>query len=267
MRRTLALAAALVLIGCEPSAPTSPTPGLAPPTFAVSGRVADTLVRRLAGARVEVIAGPLAGTAVTTDDNGEFTFSTPLAISTEIRASKPGYRDATRSVFWAPGNSTRLEFLLGSSAPTVDLTGEYEITFTADPACGQLPDIARKRTYSATVSGLISLSGAGFGGSDGTGPWNSIYVQQFGDEARFSMYYPPIWEVISNAPSPNPDRDYSSVVISGEALGTVSREYSQIPLSAAFSYCPSAILGDEPKCAVDVVTCQSARHQMTLTRR
>jgi Carboxypeptidase regulatory-like domain len=273
MRRTLALCATLVLTGCGGRAPTGPTPGPppAPLTLSVSGWVNDTVSRRVPGARVHVMNGPQAGTAVITDDNGEFTFETPLPILTQLRASKPGYRDDTRSVS-GQGNSARLGFQLGSTNPPIDLTGQYEITFTADSACDALPEIARTRTYSANVtSTLISLSGALFGAFGDSLPWNSIYFQQFEDMARFSMYDPPILEVIPNAPPPNPPPNPSNgdsyVVIYGEASGTVSREHSQLPLLGSFEYCPNVKYGANRQCAVDTVTCRSAQHQMTMTRR
>jgi hypothetical protein len=274
MRRTLALSAALVLTGCGGRGPAGPTPGTTPPqvTLSVSGWVNDTVSRRVPGARVQVMNGPQAGTAVITDDNGEFTLETPLPILTQLRASKPGYRDDTRSVS-GQGNSARLGFQLGSTNPPIDLTGQYEITFTADSACDALPEIARTRTYSANgISTLISLSGALFGAFGDSLPWNSISFQQFEDVARFSMYDPPILEVIPNAPPPYPPPPYPRpgdgyVSIYGEASGTVSRERSQVPLLGAFEYCPKVEWGAFRQCAVDVITCRSALHQMTMTRR
>lgn len=275
MRATLALSAALVLTGCGGRPPAGPTPGPTPPavTVLVSGRVNDTVSRPVPGARVEVMRGAQAGTAVITNDNGEFTFETPLAIQTQLRASKPGYRDDTKVVVLEQGSSARLGFVLGSANPQVDLTGQYEITFTADAACDALPEIVRTRTYSAHVtSTIISLSGAVFGAFGDSLPWNSISLQQFEDVARFSMYDVPILEVIPNAQDPHPAPFYprngdSYVSISGEAGGTVGREHSQVPLFGSFEYCPKVESGASRQCAVDTVTCRSAQHQMTMTRR
>jgi carboxypeptidase family protein len=281
MRAILALFAALVLIGCGGRAPTSPTPsptpGVTPPrlTVSVSGLVYDTVSRPVPAARVEVINGTQVGSAVITNESGEFTFETPLEIQTQLRASKAGYRTETKPVLSGPGpvNPVRVVFQLGSVNPPVDVTGQYEIAFTADAACEALPGIARTRAYSATVTSTnISLSGALFGAFGDSLPWNSIYLQQFGDIARFSMYDPPILEVIANAPPPVPAPFYprngdSYISISGEASGTIGREHSQVALLGSFEYCPKVEYGASRQCAVDVVTCRSAQHQMTMTRR
>jgi hypothetical protein len=237
-------------------------------TVSVSGLVYDTVSRPVPAARVEVINGTQVGGAVITNENGEFTFETPLEIQTQLRASKAGYRNETKPVLPGPGNPVRVVFQLGSVNPAVDLTGQYEVTFTADAACEALPEIARSRTYSGTVtSTTINLSGALFGAFGDSLPWNSIYFQQFEDMARFSMYDPPILEVIANAPPPHPSNDDGYISIYGEASGLVRREHSQVPLLGSFEYCPTIRFGASRQCAVDVATCRSSQHQMTIKRR
>lgn len=257
MRRTLAFVAAVLLFGCNRAAPTSPTP--APPptpevTVSVSGWVWDTIHRRVSGARVEVTTGRLAGTFVTANDDGEYTFPEPLPIVSQLRASKPGHVDT--AVVLSRATQMPLVFELGSSNPPTNLTGQYDITFEADAICTALPDIARKRTYQASPRRpATELSGAVFLGGDP--PANVIIFSQFEEYARFVMYDPPIWELIPNA---------GYVMISGDTLGVVNPDFSQLLVNGVITYCPN-FMGLAATCSVETVSCRSSRHVMTLKRR
>jgi hypothetical protein len=75
--RRLGLVILLVSFGCgDPKSPVQPTLSAPAPVprspleFSVSGSVADTVSRRLADARVEVIDGPRGGTATMTNEAG-----------------------------------------------------------------------------------------------------------------------------------------------------------------------------------------------------
>jgi hypothetical protein len=62
--------------------------------------------------------------------------------STEVEGY-PGYPN---------GGRQSVAITLNLSTSSVDLTGNYDITFTADTSCRALPDAARVRTYSVTIS-------------------------------------------------------------------------------------------------------------------
>ena len=154
------LVLALELVGCNgaatPSAPSPPPPTL-PVTQSTSvlvyGYVADTLLRPLAGATVEVLDGPQAGVVVTSIGTGQFSLSGTFDDTTRFRASKAGLVPATGTL--APKCATcsgrSLSFYLAVAAEPVSIAGDYTLTLTADPACPSLPDDVRTRTYTATI--------------------------------------------------------------------------------------------------------------------
>jgi hypothetical protein len=259
MRRTLALAAALLLTGCATdSSPTpTPTPTPTPPPevlASVSGRVWDSIGRSVTGARIEVISGRLAGTFVSSNDDGSYAFPVQLPLFSDIRASKSGYLDSVETL---TATKTPLIFRLGSPAPTIILNGQYDVTFEADATCTALPDVTRKRTYLAnSVRMVTELSGALFAGGDP--PANTMILSQFGEFAKFQLVDPPIWELIPNA---------GWVMISGEALGVLDPDLSQLLLDGEFKYCSNYSSGLTLSCMVDTVSCRSSQHVMTLKRR
>lgn len=256
MRRILGFVAAVLLTGCSagPSTPT-PTPTPPPPevTRSVTGAVRDTIDRFVPGARVEVTTGRLAGTFVTTDEAGGFAFGEPVPLFSQLKASKPGYLDAVTAL--ASGTPMPLVLTLGSPKPPINLMGLYDITFEADATCTALPDVARKRAYQASVRyPMLELSGAEFLGGDP--PANTIVLSQFEEYARFRMSDPPIWELIPNA---------GWVMFSGEALGVIDPNISQLLMEGEIRYCPT--FTGNATCAVETVSCRSSRHVMTLKRR
>ena len=165
MRRHLGLLLMLFTGGCDnaqsPSQPTAALP-VPPLEFRLSGSVRDTAATPLAAARVEVIAGPNAGTATTTDERGRFRMPDSFTGVITVRASKDGYASETTII----PSARVLERLPAGEAPnwnmtfdlaplggSVDLAGVYTLTLTADRACSNnLPEAARARTYTATIN-------------------------------------------------------------------------------------------------------------------
>jgi hypothetical protein len=147
-------------------------------------------------------------------------------------------------------------------APLLD--GNYEITFTADAACTDLPSSARTRTYSASFDGspLVYLGGADFArGSSTSYPiWNVLYVRVSGDSATIFFGDPPIWEHLT------PESD---LVINGDATGPVDGDTSQWSFGGSLDYCPAADRTEQsyPECEVPEISCRSRNHQLTLTRK
>ena len=189
---TLILTVAAAL-GCDdtsramltaPSPPAQSTPAAPedrPSLHAMAGQVADAAWRPLSGALVEIVDGPDAGRSTITNAKGEFGFSGSFDESTHVRASKDGHVSATRPLnpFCERCNPNWWVFFnLESLATTMNLAGDYTVTFLADRACVGLPQEARTRTYEAVVS-LYSPEG---------GPANSLFrVALTG--AKFTEHY------------------------------------------------------------------------------
>jgi hypothetical protein len=130
-----------------------------PPTpnanaIVIAGYVQDRAWRPLIGARVEALDGPDAGGATITNEKGEFRLVGEFDPTTRFRASAEQHRDLIGVL---PPRCDRcnpnwwLYFSLETEAASVDLAGEYSLTFVADRACTTLPEEFRRRTYPATV--------------------------------------------------------------------------------------------------------------------
>jgi hypothetical protein len=111
----------------------------------------------LIAARVEVLDGSNAGMAAHVDGKGQFRLAGMFDETTRFRASAAGYQDVTLQL---PARCPQcnpnwwIYFSLATVTPPVDLTGEYALTFHANPACTEIPEAFRSRTYSATVRPL-----------------------------------------------------------------------------------------------------------------
>ena len=154
------------LAGCggskssAPSAPSSaPVAVPLPNQMQVAGTVSDTAWRSLAGARVEVVNGPQAGTWTLTDGRGEFRLSGTFDDTTRFQATKDGHAPVTGTLqpHCAACNPNRwIHFLLPLLASSPNIAGDYTLTFTADGGCAALPNTVR--TYAATLVPVPSSS-------------------------------------------------------------------------------------------------------------
>ena len=161
----LALAHGLAACGGSksPSAPT-PTPTPVPPQIIpqptgvqVTGFVADSAFRSLAGARVEVLDGPQAGTWAMSDATGQFSLTGTFDDTTRFRATSDGHVATIGTLSPActgTCNPARryMYFSMAVLAPPVEIAGDYTLTFIADSTCEDLPDELRTRTYTATIA-------------------------------------------------------------------------------------------------------------------
>jgi hypothetical protein len=270
MKWTRMLAVLSLLSGCNRAGVTQPSPtigGASPGNgaiYALNGWVYDTAGRPIEGATLQVLTGPNSGATTSTDQEGAYAFIQPFAAVPQMRATKAGYQTENSNVFFLNNTSIiRGWFRLGSTAaPPVDLDGAYLLTFAADPSCTSLPDAARQRSYEATISDgrasfhLVSLRGASFvpATAGGYGAWNVLYITAFENYVRVDFSDPPIWELL-NQPS--------SVYMTGFAAGTMTGPVTNMPLSGEFAFCGSATGGE----CHDEVSCESAKHTLTLTRR
>jgi Carboxypeptidase regulatory-like domain len=147
----------------EPPAP-QPSPNPPPAGISIAGNVTDAAWRPLSGARVEVVNGPDAGRSALTDGNGDYRLSGKFDETTQFRASKDGHADATVPL---PAACARCNpnwwifFALESRAAHADLSGRYELTFTAADSCAGLPEELRRRTYDATLTPYEDPHGPG----------------------------------------------------------------------------------------------------------
>jgi len=159
-------------VGCGGGATmsTSPSTASSATTYNLAGLVDEALYFPVSDARVEIIGGPMNGRVTMTDQTGWFRF-TGVAGALQVRASKAGYVAATRNVSTDTEHvNLEIEY---DAAPAV--AGAYRMTFTLAPSC-QLPDDARRRTYTATISqegggnrAVVTLTGAQF--------WTSGYCR------------------------------------------------------------------------------------------
>ncbi|MGE5833010.1 MAG: carboxypeptidase-like regulatory domain-containing protein [Acidobacteriota bacterium] len=263
----LVLLAIVTSVGCSssttprPTPTPTPTPTPSPAVFTVTGSVSDAVYRPVANVRIQVVSGPQQGTVTISDEAGKFAIEPKLSAASQIRASKQGYVDSIQFVV-GTGQTVDLKFFLASANAPLDWSGTYDVTLTADATCAELPELARRRTYTASVtmagvSSRVVFSGARFGSSDGF-DWNIMPFKQFEDYVDLYADDPPIVELL-------PDNAYYMVY--GGASGTVTREFAQLNLSGGISYCPSLGVGRFIPCDVPLITCVSRGHQMTMTRR
>ena len=141
------LVAVISLSGCgDGAAPVQPTQSIAEPgqVFSLSGRVTDIFYHPLGGSRVEVITGPRAGTAATTDDAGRFSMPGTFTGTITVLASRDGYVSETREVPLHPRSyppppsggtaSWEIAVPLEPVGPVTNIAGAYGLTLTADSA-------------------------------------------------------------------------------------------------------------------------------------
>jgi hypothetical protein len=213
--------------------------------------VYDTANRRLAGAIVEVVDGPQAGTSATSDASGGFALTGTFDDTTLFRATKEGHVAATQH--WrrfSASDQPWLGFSLDVLAPPVNIAGVYTLTFIADSACAAaLPAELRTRTYTATISPganntayRIDVSGAVF---DSFYNWFSVGVA--GDYLGFWLGDEHLVEVLAAN---------TYLELSGAAAATVGTS-GVSTISASF----------DGVFRYQAVTCESKNHQLILTRR
>jgi hypothetical protein len=279
----------LQLVGCHgaaPSAPSAPIPAI-PVTLSTStlvyGYVADTLLRPLAGATVEVLDGPQAGVVVTSIATGEFQLNGTFDDATRFRASKAGLVATTGTL--APKcptcNGRSLTFYLTVEAAPVSIAGDYTLTLTADPACRALPDDVRTRTYAATISPATS----------GNTPANSVFWATVSG-GSFLQYFNWFQVGVAGADVGIELRGEGPSII--EDMGTVIKDMGThryvafegradvrvatslvstitAPFDGSIDYCElKSDIGSYYNCSAGAtanVPCTSKNHLLTLTRR
>ena len=278
---TLALLVAACNDSSSLSIPTAPTGAAAPPPTTsqspqvLRGYVVDTAFRAIAGASIEVLQGPDAGTVMTSDAQGAFSYTGMFATPVTLRASKDGYTAGTTAVRLLPNGSVYASFQLTSVVAPIAVAGNYTLTISADPACDRLPDDVRTRTYAASVvinGSSTAPPNTSFNGT-ATGalfaPFaNVFWVGVSGNDVAVST----VGEGPSLAEQVSPNRYVAfmataRVSVSGTELSTLTG-----PFGGVIEYCevpaPMATYYDcRPEVAVVREQCTSSRNTLTLTRR
>lgn len=299
MSRAIALLVSLGLAGCgSPSTPLSPSslsPSVvpaAPSSSSIVGFVLDSGFRSVAGAKVEVLDGPEAGSSTTTDTAGQFSLTGTFDPTTRFRATGQGYVTATQtwncSVGSCPGPTGArpwLGFYLAPLTTPVNIAGDYTLTFIADSACADLPSAAHARTYAATIaldsrpntpvntSFTVTVSGAPF-----LPRFNSFGIGVAGDYLGFNLHGghdPPLVEQLApNAYLAFSGNAAATVGASGAAtISTTFRgwiEYCELksPMGSTYNCGTSPFTGEPiPGLAVAYSHCQSENHQLIFWRR
>jgi hypothetical protein len=270
------IAASIIMtcLGCGDSkSPIQATPVLpapAPGPVSVAGQVNDTALRPVAGVRVEVVDGPSAGVFGTTDTAGHYELPGVISEPAKFRATKEGYTPFTTTP--SPRCcQTFIYIVLALSAPSVNLAGDYTLTLTADTACSGLPDAARSRTYTVSMTSMPNTPAnyrAVLGGATFLFPEaGQFLVDVAGTYAhfRFGDYYEEGTRILEEvAPS-------TYLGITGSAGLTVD---GGTTISSSFSgdmaYCvnpnPAAIV--HYQCPVgQSVSCNSTNQRMLFVRR
>jgi hypothetical protein len=260
----------LVLLGCTPARRAAPNPSSNGFVNELTGRVSDTANRFIDGAKVEILTGPNAGMQMTTTADGEFSFSGRFVDLVTIRASRDGYRAQTQTLNLPVGSGAPgryLSFILPSLVDPTIVVGDFALTLNVDPTCTEWLPGVRTRTYSIIASPMGRGQAIAYvGGATMLDRFNRFIIAVSGDYVRFGF------ELIEQVA----DRTY--LMIDGEA-GTTVGSHTLNDLTTAFngvvSYCVAkSELGSvfyaycDPE--LDLVSraeCQSANHQVTLTRQ
>lgn len=256
----LALASGLIA-GCGSNAPTGPTStgaGALPVTFSLSGRVVDVAGVAIHGAVVTIVDGT---ESTLTDGNGHYELRRLPGGPLAVRASKDGYVASTSRVELP--RTYPADFVLAFTGPSFNLAGDYTVTFTADPACTQLPPAARSRTYNASIAPLLRANEY----------WGSLSGARFYYEGAFTARVAGNAASFSTLPDGNDAivherlTDSTSIWIDFFARAAVDVPRVTVPMFGHFAYCPDDDLSTVFSCRVARVTCTSAHHEFTLTRR
>ena len=286
-RRRLAFAVAMAGLSCSGTDP-GPGPSPIPPdqtSRTVSGTVTNTAFSPVADARVAILNTNL---STLTDALGRFDLKGTISGTATVQVTKDGYIPQTREAAWTaclPGVSpclqSNLGFLLQAVAAPTDITGDYTVVITADPACRDLPAEARTRTYSASISSVrpdntsleVRISGpsplifldsvftAGMAGDNfALELYGSWFHQAFLEKVASDSYVG--FNGIATARVP-PGASTISAVLDG----TVTHCRTSVPLSEPVYGCVPLGSGMSALQPESFVTCQSKNHQMIFSRR
>jgi hypothetical protein len=248
----------------SPSATSVPAPQPTANAVTMRGTVSDGAFRDIPGARIEILDGPQTGTTTISDRQGQFSFGGTIDDSTRFRATSAGYLPSIATSQTACGscNPPRwVHFALNAVAPSVNMAGDYTVTFTS--ACAGLPADVRTRVYEATI-GSPPYNGSVFvplkGGTFIEG-WDGLPMGVESDYVAFWL------ELLVEQIAPHSYLTFNALAaahVEGQGRSTYA-----FPLEGTSDYCVTTDTGSYNDClrtaAVKRVSCGSVL--LTLTRR
>jgi hypothetical protein len=249
-------------VGCESPIRES---NLAPPTpaqYSLSGMVQDTAYRHIPDVQIQVVEGSQVGVSTMTDASGRFELPGTFTGVVVVRAEKAGYVSMTQRTGPGPyvGGRQGLFFDMALDAPSVNLTGDWNVTLQADGSCAAVPDVLRTRTYTTSLVSSFRpqnyvglLSGAAF--------WFSrteVYLSVAGTYASFYIDDPWSGYYVLEKLAPS-----GYLAIWGGGEGSASESMVSGSFRGAFEYCASS--DSNLKCEVRPVGCEASA--LTLVRR
>ncbi len=243
--------------GCSPAAPGGASDPV-PTGLSLFGKVVDNAGRLLWGARVEVVTGQGMGTSVVTNEVGRYQLPSTLGGTISVRASKDGYQSSTYTLDLPRSSPT--DFILHFLGPSLDVAGNYTVTFTAAATCTELPPEARVRTYQASITRRPVPNFYGVTVSGG-----EFYSQYFnasvaGTFASFQT------DAVGNYIHERltPTTSLSIDFYAGNA--PVDVPTFSVPMFARLAYCADDNPSDAFYCQVPRIECSSSNHTFTLAR-
>jgi hypothetical protein len=276
-------------VGGGPAAAPRPPSHPILPVTGITGFVLDTGYRPVAGAIVTVVDGPQAGASATADAAGQFSLSGAFEKTTRFRATKDGYVTATQtwscSVPSCPDDvgSSRpwLGFYLAAHGSSVNMAGNFTLTFIADSACTAIPTELRTRSYAVTVgpssrldaSFSATATGAAFlGGLSGfdvgvTGNYVDLWLHGGHDPALVEQIGPTSYLAYSgNAAASIATSPVSNVSTFFD--GWIDYCVTEAPLGSRYNCGTSNSTGTPiPGAAATYAHCESKNHRLILTRQ
>ena len=270
-----------------------PTPAPAPvPTPAPSGSVteiigfvSDTAYRTIPGVTITVVDGPSAGRSSTPGADGMFSLAGTFDSNTTFRAEAAGHSAQVRTWSCArlpcgdvPGGARPyLLFYLARLEASIDLAGEYTLTFDADRACTDLPEAVRSRSYAATI-GASPVYGSSFRATlGGAAFFKQLQAFDIGVGGRDVTFW---LDGGHDAPVVEQLDATTYLAFSGTAAATVTATQEiSMPLDGWILYCvtktpigtPYFDCGDSDRPLPSFVStramCASQNHRLTLRRR
>lgn len=253
--RLVAVAAALVPSGCSGDtngAGFAPTPVRAT-SYVLSGRVTEPVGVPVAEAVVTVVSGVGEGSAARTNTLGEYVLPGVIG-SVTLSFSAEGFATTQKEMAVEKPDFLNVE-LTPLVAPS-NITGTWEVTFEASPACNGLPSSVRARRYDATIT--QQEQGAAFvvefSGSEVSGQTT------YNGKVRADRVTLSIW-----------DWDYGGMVekiadgrylmLSGEIAATATNG----AITGTFD--GGLYLGDQATPPFAAEQCEAADHRVTFRRR
>jgi hypothetical protein len=257
LRAASTVAAMAIVTSCSPTAP-GHTSEPSPTGLSLFGKVVDNAGRLLPGARVEVVTGQGMGTSVVTNEVGRYQLPSTLGGTISVRASKEGY-ESSAYTFDLP-RSSPTDFVLHFLGPSLDVAGNYTVTFTAAATCTELPQEARVRTYQASIT---RTQGPNRYGAEVSG--GQFYSQYFtasvsGSFASFQT------DAVGNHIHERltPTTSLSIDFYAGNA--PIDLPTFSVPMFARLAYCADDNPADAFYCRVPRMECSASNNTFTLAR-